>query len=89
MLIAARHLGLLGEESGNFVCSLPDLRNPIEMAVRSGQRPAFDRCPGGCNLLDRVLHDRFVEDEIIGGVEAIARSSLRRWPSSTPMSLRS
>ena len=69
MLIAARHLGLLGEKRADLVRSLPDLRNPIEMAVRSGQRPAFDRCPGGCNLLDRVLHDRFVEDEIIGGVE--------------------
>jgi hypothetical protein len=39
------------------------------MPVRSWQRPAFDRCPGACDLLNRVLDDRFVKDEIIGGVE--------------------
>ena len=69
MLIAARHLGLFGEARSNPVRSLPDLRDSIEMAVRSAERPAFDRCSGSCNPFDRVLHDRFVEDEIIGGVE--------------------
>ena len=39
------------------------------MAVWSRQSPTLDRCPGGCDLLNRVLHDWFVEDEIIRGVE--------------------
>jgi len=33
---------LIGEECRDFVCSLADLCKPIEIAIRSHQRPALD-----------------------------------------------
>jgi len=61
--------GLSREERADLVRSLRDLRHPVEMAIRSLQSPAFHRCPGTCNLLDRILNDWLVKDKIVGRVE--------------------
>ena len=69
MLIAARHLGYLARKAlilsaPSAICAIP-LRWPFG----PGNVPLSTDVPAAAIFLNGVLHDWFVEDEIIQGIE--------------------
>ena len=60
---------LFGEECGDQAGPLSDLGECVDMAIRPYQRRALDWRAGGRDPLYRLLHDRLVENQIVGRIE--------------------